>query len=139
MTAPAQRLHLMLVEGAIRFGRQAEEALRCGNQAVAAGPLMRVVEIVGELLAGVRKPQSEINSKLAELYLFLFRRASEAKINADAGALAEVLRLLDYERETWQLVCDKLGGAGGPPMAAQSQAMGAIRPPVSQPGISLEA
>ena len=44
----------MLIEGAIRFGRQAEDALQKGDQLGAAGPLLRVIDIVGELLAGVR-------------------------------------------------------------------------------------
>ena len=113
----------MLIEGAIRFGRQAEERLRRGDQAAAAAPLLRVIDIVGELLAGVREKKSELNTKIADLYWYLFRRVSEAKINADAAALAEVLRLLEYERQTWQLVCDKLssGNAAAPP-APHSQA-----------------
>ncbi len=140
LTAPPQRLHLMLIEGAIRFGRQAEEALRRGDEAAAAAPLLRVIDIVGELLAGVREKKSELNTTVADLYWFLFRRVSEAKINADAAALAEALRLLEYERQTWQLVCDKLsgGGAAAPPVP-HSQAFGASRAQTPKPGISLEA
>ena len=55
LTAPPQRLHLMLIEGAIRFGRQAEESLRLGNHAASANPMLRVIDILGELLAGVRE------------------------------------------------------------------------------------
>lgn len=113
LTAPPQQLQLMLIEGAIRFARQAEEALRCGEPTTAAAPLLRVIDIVGELLAGAREKQSKLNQQVADLYLFLFRRVSEAKINGDATALAEVLRLLEYERETWQLVCDKLAAGDG--------------------------
>jgi flagellar secretion chaperone FliS len=110
LTASPQRLHLMLIEGAIRFGRQAEEALRRGDNAAAAAPLLRVIDIVGEMLAGVRTIKSELNQKIADLYWFLFRRVSEAKINSDAAALAQALRLLEFERQTWQLACEKLGG-----------------------------
>ena len=92
----------------IRFGRQAEEALRRGDANAATAPLLRVLDIVGELLAGVRAKKTELNDKIADFYWFLFRRVSQAKINGDAAALAEVLRLLEYERQTWQLVCDKL-------------------------------
>jgi flagellar protein FliS len=140
LTAPPHRLHLMLIEGALRFGRQAEEAMGRGDHAGAAGPLLRVIDIVGELLAGVRKqkggPQcGELNGKVAELYWFLFRRVSEAKIRADAGALAEALRLLEYERQTWQLVCEKLsaGGEGNAPHQPISA------PHLSKSGLSLEA
>ena len=108
LTAPPHKLHLMLVEGAIRYGRQAEQALRRGDAAGASEPLLRTMDIVGEMLANVRQLNSELNRKIAELYLFLFRRVSEAKVNDDADKLAEALRLLHYERETWRLVCQKL-------------------------------
>jgi flagellar secretion chaperone FliS len=122
LTAPPQRLHLMLIEGAIRFGRQAAEALERGDEAAAAGPLLRVIDIVGEMLAGVREQKSELNQRLVEVYWFVFRRATEAKINTDRAALEESLRLLEFERQTWQLVCEKFAGTeqagGGRPAAA---------------------
>lgn len=119
LTAPTHRLHLMLIEGAIRFGRQADEALRQGDEVAAAGPLLRLLDIMGELLASVRQNKSELTQKIAELYLFIFRQVSLAKINADAATLAEALRLLEFERQTWQQLCDKLGSDAGttkPPM-----------------------
>ena len=120
LTAPPHRLHLLLLEGAIRFSRQSQEALARDDQVAAASSLLRVMEIVGELLAGIRANKSELNSRLAELYWYLFRRVTEAKIYSDAQALAEAIRLLEFERETWQQLCDKLGAeeqstAGGEP------------------------
>src|SRR5215213_1720178 len=109
LTASPYRLHLMLIEGAIRFGRQADEAFRRGDEAAAAGPLLRMIDIVGEMLVGVRENKTDLTRKIAELYLFIFRRVSEAKINADAAALGEALRLLEFERQTWQQLCEKLG------------------------------
>jgi flagellar protein FliS len=111
MTAPSQRLHLMLIEGAIRFGRVADEALGRGDSMSAAVPLSRVIDIVGEMLAGVRANKSELNKRLADLYWFVFRRVSEAKINSDAAALGEALKILEVERHTWQLVCEKFAGS----------------------------
>jgi flagellar protein FliS len=118
LTAPAHRLHLILIEGAIRFGRQAEDALRRGERDAASSPLLRAIDIVGEMLTGVRQQKGDVNKRLAELYWFLFRRLTEAKIHGDAVPLAEALKLLEYERETWLLVCDKL--ANEPVRAAQS-------------------
>jgi flagellar protein FliS len=108
LTAPPQRLHLMLIEGAIRFGRQAEDALRRGERVAAATPLLRTIDIVGELLAAVRANKNDLSKQIADQYWFLLRRVSEAKINSDPNALAEALRLLDFERQTWQMLCDKL-------------------------------
>jgi flagellar protein FliS len=131
LTAPPHRLHLMLIEGALRFGRQAEVALRSGDPAAASAPLMRTIDIVGEMLAGVRSAKSEINGKLAGFYWFLFRSLSAAKINDDVEKLSDALRLLEYERQTWQLVCDKF--AAEAPDVAQSPANnGPSRPPLTQ-------
>jgi flagellar protein FliS len=109
LTAPPHRLHLMLIDGAIRFGRQAEEALRASDAPAAAGPLMKALDIVGEMLVGVRQGATELNARMAKFYWFLFCRLSEAKIHSDLRPLAEALRLLEYERTTWQLACDKVG------------------------------
>jgi flagellar protein FliS len=129
----------MLIEGAIRVGRQAEDSLRQGDTGAAAVPLLRAIDIVGELLAGVRENKGELNKKVADLYWFLFRRVSAAKINSDAAALAEALTLLEFERQTWQLVCDKLsGGNSTAPPAPLSAAFGSSRQSPKS-GISLEA
>jgi flagellar protein FliS len=111
LTAPPHRLHLMLIEGAIRFGRQAEGLLRQGKTAAAAAPLMRVVDIVGEMLAGVRERRTDINKRLAELYWYLFRRVTEAKLRSDSEKLAEALKLLEFERQTWLAVCERFGSS----------------------------
>jgi flagellar secretion chaperone FliS len=137
LTAPPQRLQLMLIEGALRFGCQAEEALRRGDQSAASAALLRVLDILGELLAGVRAKKTALNDKIADFYWFLFRRMSLAKINNDAQTLAEVLRLLEYERQTWQLVCDKLDSASKPARATRGlQAQVANS---SRDGFTLEA
>jgi flagellar protein FliS len=120
LTASPHKLHLMLIEGAQRLGRQAEAALARGDTEAAAGPLLRALDIVGELLAGAREKKTALNLKLADFYWFLFRRLSLAKINSDAKSLGEVLKLLEYERQTWQLVCDRLDATEGqlPPIRA---------------------
>jgi flagellar secretion chaperone FliS len=140
LTAPPHRLHLILIEGAIRFGRQAEEALNRKDTIGAAAPLRRVIDIVGEMLAGVRQNKSELNQKLAEVYWFIFRRVSEAKINSDCTALAQSLQLLDYERETWQLACDKLGnGSAFQVPAPILNGLGPSQKLLPNSGISFEA
>ena len=95
---------------------------------MAAGePLIRMIDIVAELLAGVRGGKLPMNQELAELYLFLFRRVLEAKIHSDVEKLAEVLRLLEYERQTWQLICEKPSGES--PAASSSKVSGTMPHP----------
>jgi flagellar secretion chaperone FliS len=135
LTAPPHRLHLMLIEGALRFGKQAAEALSSGDQVAASPPLLRVIDIVGEMLAGVRARESEVNDRLAKLYWFLFQRVSEAKIHGDLRRLAEALQLLEYERETWQLACEKVAQAA--PAAATLRSTGPRA--AAELGLSIEA
>jgi flagellar secretion chaperone FliS len=140
LTAPPQRLQLLLIEGAIRFARQAEESLRNSDRVAASSSLLRTIDIIGELLAAARANKSELNKSVADLYWYLFRRASEAKINSDPAALAETLRLLDYERQTWQMLCDKLSADTQPgPAAPHITAFGANRKVGLKSGFSLEA
>jgi flagellar protein FliS len=140
LTAPPHRLHLMLIEGAIRFGRQADAALQQGDATAAAAPLLRVIDILGEMLVAVREKKTELNQRLADVYLFLFCKVSEAKINSDAAALAEALGILEFERETWQMVCDKFGGAtASAPPAPHARTSNSAAPRGAKNGISWQA
>lgn len=141
LTAPSHRLHLMLIEGAIRFGRQADDGLRRGDQVAAASPLLRMLDIVGEMLVGVRENKTELTRKIADLYLFVFRRVSQAKINGDPDALGEALQLLEFERQTWQMLCDKLGSddASAKPAAAKPRSFDATSSRGPKSGISWQA
>lgn len=138
LTAPSHRLHLMLIEGAIRFGQQAEGALSHGDRLAADVPLLRMLDIVGELLASVRASKTELNRKIAEVYLFLFRTVAEAKVHGDLEKLHDAMRLLELEQETWQLVCSKLSSEAAPrkPIPAP---LGNLPVPPAASGISLEA
>jgi flagellar protein FliS len=127
LTASPHRLHLLLIEGAIRLGKRAEQSLQQGDTAEASAPLARVLEIIGEMLAGVRRIKSELNEQIEGLYLYLFRRVAEAKINDDITKLAEAIRLLEFERETWQLACDQ---------APSQSPEGAPQSPVSKPALA---
>ena len=133
LTAPPHKLHLALIDGALRFGRQAEEALRREAPKEAATPLLRVIEIVEEMLAGVRESQATLNRQIGGFSLFLFRMVAEAKINDDPAKLADALRLLEYERETWQLVCDRLGSDAAD---GEHQPALPVKPPVTRTDVA---
>ena len=135
LTAPSYRLHLMLIEGAIRFGRQAESLLKRGETMDAGLPLLRVIDIVGELLAGVRAHDSDLNKNLTDFYVYLFRTVTAAKINDDPAKLAEALKLLEFERQTWQLVCDKLASETDQSPTRQDSPVGQVPRPAMMPSL----
>ena len=152
LTASPPRLHLMLIEGAIRFGRKAEQHFEEGNEGYANESMVRSIDILGEMLAGVKHSKSEINKKLTDLYQFLFLTLTSAYVNTDAAKLADVLRILEFERETWQLACEKATEAIKDPEKSLSIAKSNSKPAAAAPiaphlpssnpvagGLSLEA
>jgi hypothetical protein len=69
---------------------------------------MRTMDIVEELLAGVRHSDDELNEKLAGLYTFVYMRLMSVYVNGDKQMMAEALRVLEFQRETWRQAVDKL-------------------------------
>lgn len=140
-TASPAQLQLMLVEGAIRFCSKAEEDLAKNNEAHANEAMVRAIEIVGEMLAGVRQGDSEINKKLTDLYQYLFYTLTSAYVNTDSTKLADVLRILEFERETWILACQRAVSDATP--SGQSPGQPIVAPHIATPspneGFSLEA
>ncbi len=109
MTAPPQKLQLMLIEGAIRFARQALELWREDRDEEAGDAILRSQEIVTQLLAGLdRERDPELVRKVAGVYLFIFRSLVSAHVRRDEEKLNNALRILESERETWQAVCQQL-------------------------------
>lgn len=107
-TATPQRLRLMLIDGALRFGRLTLELWQTGENERAVESLIRCREIVSELLSGVHADESSLARQVTALYGYLFAALTEAQQTQDSTLLAAVVRVLDEERETWQQVCEQL-------------------------------
>ncbi len=106
LTATQPQLHLMLLEGAIRFGRQAHQAWNDPAAGLQADHLIdRMIDLAETLVQGVQSQEGEISERLEELYAYLFRELVAIRFNRDAEKLDRILHLLQYERETWQQAC----------------------------------
>ncbi|MEM6654231.1 MAG: flagellar export chaperone FliS [Planctomycetota bacterium] len=110
-TASPAQLHLMLIDGAIRFAGEAADRYEANDVDAASRPLRRAMDIASELLASVRHSETELNQKLASLYEFVFTRLTMAFVNTDRDKLAEAVRILEVQRETWRQACEKSSGA----------------------------
>lgn len=120
MTAPPQKLHLMLIEAAIRFAQKARTHWAAQENDLAVESLIRAQEIVGEMLAGLnREVDPELVRRVASVYLFVFRRLLEAASTRDEAKLADALRILEINRQTWREVCQQLAGPGDNDLSAQ--------------------
>lgn len=109
MTASPEELRLMLYEGAIRFCHQGAEALGRNACEDAHNALMRAQKIVLELSSSLQRDASpDLCDKLSALYIFIYRKLVEANVSHDLKSLEEALKLLEFEKETWELLMARL-------------------------------
>lgn len=110
MTATPQKLQLMLIEAALRFGHQANRCWSEGRDEEAGEALVRCQQIVTELLCGLNPDNNpELVSRVASVYLFIFRSLTVAQMQRDSEKLLDAMRVLEVERDTWRQVCEQLG------------------------------
>ncbi len=108
LTAPPEQLRLMLLDGAIRFTTQGRDALlRKDFEGIYEG-FSQAREIVLELATSVKdQPNPDLAAQVRSLYLFIFQQIVNASFQKDVSLANDALRLLEYERETWQLAIDQ--------------------------------
>ena len=115
MTATPEQLQLMLYDGAIRFARQARDALRAQDWETSCEKLIRAQRIIVEMQKGLRhEVNPELCSQLASLYQFVYSRLVDANISHRESALDEALQILEHQRETWRLILERLHTADKP-------------------------
>ena len=136
-TAPPQKIHLMLIEGAIRFCRRATEQRQAGLPDEALGSLVRAQEIVAQLLADL-DAQSPLARRLADVYQFVYVTLSSACRQLDAKLIDDAVRVLEVERETWRQVCQRLPDAA-PPQRVPPPLWASPSANENQTGFSVEA
>jgi flagellar secretion chaperone FliS len=114
MTASPEELRLLLYEGAIKFSIQAKEALAAGQFETSYNALMRAQKIVLELSTSLNHTVApELCQKLSALYTYIYRRMVDANVKREAAAIDEAIQLLDYEKQTWQMLMQKLTAEQG--------------------------
>jgi flagellar secretion chaperone FliS len=101
MTAPPERLVVMLYDGAIRFFFQAAAALGEDARATAFDRLDRGEAIIDHLLATLDMSAGEIAERLQGIYVFCKRLLLEARLEPDAEKVDLVRGYLSDLREAW--------------------------------------
>ena len=108
-TASQPQLHMMLLDGAVRFGRQAQKAWTQDPESDAVDQIMvRMIDIVEAMVQGASAGTEDISKPLSEQYAFIYRELTACRINRDLEKLTSCLQLIEYQRETWKLACEKL-------------------------------
>lgn len=139
MTASPEQLHLMLYDGAIRFARQARNALAERDFESSCESLLRAQQIMLEMEAGLRP---EVNAVLCEqvgaLYRFVYSRLIDANMKRDVKAVDEALGILEHQRETWRLLIEKTRGEAIPPSESRRHDSAPQPPSETPPVLSVE-
>jgi flagellar secretion chaperone FliS len=141
MTATPQKLHLMLVEAAIRSVLKAKKLREQKANDEAGEAIVRTQEIVAQLIAGINPdPAAAVARRLASVYNFIFRALVQAHVQTTSKGLDEALRVLIAERETWQQACARFGStqAQSTQLSPHLGGRGAMDPAASA-GMSFEA
>ena len=112
LTAPPERLVVMLYDGAIRFLSQAAVALRAQNGRVFLDRVQRGEAIITELNLTLDMRQGEVAERLRSIYQFCNMHLAAATMEGDPSKVDDVIRLLGELREAWQQI------AAAPPAAA---------------------
>jgi flagellar secretion chaperone FliS len=106
LTAPPERLVVMLYDGAGRFLHQAATAMRGGDVPVAHERLRRAEAVVEHLLATLDMSQGEIAQRLEAIYAFCLDLLAEGRMQQDPAKLEKVGELLGELREAWAQIAD---------------------------------
>lgn len=109
LTAPPEQLRLFLLDGAVKFAIQGLEALKAKNWEGVYTGYTQARNIVLELTNSIK---ADVDPVLAQrmqgLYTFIYMQLVESGFEKDIAKGEKAVELLEYERETWMLLLDKL-------------------------------
>jgi len=109
MTASPEELRLLLIDGAIKFARQAREGLEKKDFEQSFNGFSQCRAIVLELLNTIRpEPDPALAAHVQSLYAFMYGELVNASMEKSAARVDSVLELLSYERETWVMLMNQL-------------------------------
>ena len=113
LTASPHQLHLLVVDGALRFARQGLMALEGGDWEMFELTLSRSRDCVTELIGGLNTDgPGDVVDSLKALFAFVFRKLALADPERDPQAIQDAIRILEIHRQTWVELGEKLGSRG---------------------------
>ena len=109
-TATPEQLQMMLYDGAIRFAEQARPALAARSWEASYNAISRSQKIITELTSSLRHDIApELCGRLASIYNFIYRKLVEANVEHKVESLDEAIKILRFQRETWEMLLKQLG------------------------------
>ena len=101
-TASREQILLMLYDGAIRFCKQAKEAIKDGDTANKGKYISKAMAIITEFSNSLdHEIGGDIAANLDGLYTFMLKELSTANVNSDAKPIDTTCSMLCELRATW--------------------------------------
>lgn len=105
LTAPPERLVVMLYDGARRFLHQAAAAMREGQIEASHHKMRRAEDIIAHLRETLDHDQGgQIAVRLAAIYTFSLRHLMQARFDRDAAKIDQVSEILGQLRASWAAI-----------------------------------
>jgi flagellar protein FliS len=104
LSAPPERLVVMLYDGARRFLHQSAVAMRAGQLELANAKLRRAEDIISHLRDSLDLEQGEVAARLQGIYLFCQRHLRHSRFDRDPAKIEHVSELLGRLREAWAAI-----------------------------------
>lgn len=128
MTATPEQLQMMLYDGAIRFATQGRDAIEASDFEAVYENLARAQKIVIEMDRGLNHEIApDLCERMSALYMFVYRCLVDGCVQRVTGPVDDALRILQFERDTWRMLMEKLAAerdAASPSMATPAPAAG---------------
>ena len=108
-SASPYRLHLMVIDGAIRFARKGLTAVEGENWDQMHLSLNKSRDFVMEIISGLNPVgDPELVERMKSVFLFAYRRLAFADLERNPQHVRDALRILELHRETWVELGEKL-------------------------------
>lgn len=109
LTAPPEQLHMLVVDGALRFARLGVQALGEANYELSHESFSRSREFVNELINGLKADGDEaMVVNLQAVFGFVYRALVDADGARDAQAATDAIKILQQHRQTWVELMEKV-------------------------------
>ncbi len=107
LTASPIRLRWLLVNRAEELTGVIGQMWQTGEFGQAAQWIIRLRDILGELLEGVQDHSNPVSKDVADFYVFLLQMLVDIEQTQSIPRLSTLRELLKYEADTWQMVLER--------------------------------
>ncbi|GAB5404519.1 MAG: hypothetical protein Aurels2KO_27500 [Aureliella sp.] len=132
LSASPPKLRLMLISKADELCNLVQFLWQNGKDQEANGWLLRVREILGELLGGVQDKDNPAGKDVTDLYVFMLQLLTSVEQTQSSTKLNQLKSLLEIEKETWRQVNESI--SGGQPASGSTEAATNVPAPTYLPG-----